>query len=119
MLAGGKCPFLVPYPFLVAIPFLCHWCHLDPAPLDLSPGIAPAGAAPGTESRPDTTQGPKAALALQPHCFPSPGAAPGDIGVRVSAPTSCEWSCTSSCHSLGRGRGSLGGVQPWPRPLLP
>lgn len=55
---------------------------LDPAPLDLSPGIAPAGAVPGT------TQEPKAALALQPHCFPSPGTAPADIGVRVSAPTS-------------------------------
>lgn len=84
--------------------------RLDPAPLDLSPGIAPAGAAPGTESRPGTTQEPKAALALQPHCFPSPRAAPVDTGVRVSAPASCERSCTSSSHSLGRGRGFLGGV---------
>lgn len=117
MLDGSKCQFLVPHPFLVAFSFLCHWSHQ-------SPSIAPAGAAPGTESRPGTTQEPKAALALQPHCF----LLPVDTGVRVSAPASCEWSCTSSCHSLGRGRALLGDVlrppplpqqkQPWSRPFF-
>lgn len=27
-LDGGKCQFLVPHPFLVALSFLCHRCHL-------------------------------------------------------------------------------------------
>lgn len=40
MLDAGKCQFLLPYPFLVAISFLCHWCHLHWA------GSSPAGPVP-------------------------------------------------------------------------